>query len=94
MTVTSAPVDRRELFATARAEALFASDWQPSEVATSDQIRAVVRRTVSRHGVRGCAAQVAYEFGEHPHDAAERMQSAARTVAAVFPARDYIWARS
>jgi hypothetical protein len=69
----------------ARTEALFASEVQPSDALSADEVRAAVRRMVRRYGVRGCAAAVAYEFGEHPDTAAARMRWAGRLVAASFP---------
>jgi hypothetical protein len=69
----------------ARMEALFVSEAQPSDTLTADQIQAAVRRAVRRHGVRGCAALVAYEFGEYPEEAAARMRWAGRLVAAAYP---------
>jgi hypothetical protein len=74
----------------ARVEALFVSAVQPSDLATADQIRLAVRQTVRRHGTRGCAALVAYEFGEHPETALARMRWAAATVHATFTGRHAI----
>jgi hypothetical protein len=42
--------------------------------------------TLRRLGVRGCAAQVAVEFGDHPDTAAPRMSWARATVNTVYPA--------
>lgn len=56
-----------------RAEALFVSDVQSSEVLDTDRIRREVMLNVRRHGPRGCAALVAHEFGEHPDTAVNRM---------------------
>jgi hypothetical protein len=58
----------------AQAEALFVSAVQPSDRMTTEQIRAAVDETVQRHGMDGCAAIVAYEFGEHPETAVVRMR--------------------
>lgn len=71
----------------ARVGALFVSVLQPSDAVTPDQVRAAVTGAVRRHGTRGCAALVAFEFGEHPETAVARMRWAAATVAATFPAR-------
>jgi hypothetical protein len=68
----------------ARTEALFVSAVQPSEAITSDQVRTAVTGAVRRHGTRGCAALVAFEFGEHPETAVARMRWAAATVAATY----------
>lgn len=55
------------------AEALFASDLQPSQAPCEEAIRAAVDSTVTRHGTGGCAALVACEFGDHPDLAVRRM---------------------
>ncbi len=85
----------------ARAEALFASETQPSDGLSADQIRNAVQEAVRRHRVRGCACLVAYEFGEHPDVAAARMRWAAAMVVAAFPRRcaarpvsaEIVWSR-
>lgn len=69
----------------ARAEALFASTLSAAEPHDRAVLDAVIAYTV-RHegGVRGCAAVVAYEYGEHPTEAASRMRwarAAARPLA-------------
>lgn len=58
----------------ARCEALFASELQRSDDPTAEVISEAIRCTVRQFGVRGCAARVAEEFGEHPETAAERMR--------------------
>jgi hypothetical protein len=68
-----------------RAQALFVSALQPSESPAHDQIRRAVATTVRRLGSRGCAAQVAGEFGDHPDTAAPRMTWALATVRTVYP---------
>jgi hypothetical protein len=66
-----------------RAEALFNSPLQHSDSPTSPQIRAAIRASLRAHrGVRGCAAALAAEYGEHPEIAAERMRWALSVVAA------------
>jgi hypothetical protein len=74
------------LFAAVRAEALFASTLQPSGSPCPDQVRRAVTTTLRRLGSRGCAAQVAGEFGDHPDTAVARMCWALATIAAVYPA--------
>ena len=65
----------------ARAEALFASDVQPTFSLEPEQVAEAVRSTLRRlHGVRGCAEAVAAEFGEHPETAAPRMRWALETI--------------
>jgi hypothetical protein len=70
----------------ARAEALFASTLQPSGSPSPDQVRRAVMASLRRLGVRGCAAHVAGEFGDHPDIAVPRMSWALATVNTVYPA--------
>ena len=79
---------RREMrgtFEAVRAEALFLSTLQPSASPSPDQIRRAVTTTLRRVGVRGCAARVAGEFGDHPDTAAARMSWALATISTVYP---------
>jgi hypothetical protein len=55
------------------AEALFASDLQPSECPSRKTVEDAVTATILRHGSDGCAAAVAAEFGDHPESAVRRM---------------------
>jgi hypothetical protein len=73
-------------FEAVRAEALFASTLQPSRSPSPDQIRRAVAATLERLGVRGCAAQVAGEFGDHPDTAVARMSWALATIHTIYPA--------
>jgi len=58
-----------------RAEALFASLLQPSEVPTVAQIVDAIAASLRVHGgVDGCAAAVAAEYGDHPDVAVVRMR--------------------
>jgi hypothetical protein len=72
-------------FEAVRAEALFASPLQSSESPGPDQVRRTVSATLRRLGIRGCAAQVAGEFGDHPDAAVARMTWALATVSTVYP---------
>jgi hypothetical protein len=72
-------------FEAVRAEALFVSTLQPSGSPCPDQIRRAVATTLRRLGVRGCAAQVAGEFGDHPDTAVPRMNWALATIHLVYP---------
>jgi hypothetical protein len=72
-------------FEAVRAEALFASTLQSSESAGPDQVRRTVSATLRRLGIRGCAAQVAGEFGDHPDTAVARMTWALLAVRSVYP---------
>jgi hypothetical protein len=71
-------------FEAARAEALFASILQPSGSPSPDQVRRAVATTLRRLGVRGCAAQMAGEFGDHPDTAPARMSWALATIHTVY----------
>jgi hypothetical protein len=71
-------------FEAIRAEALFVSTLQPSGSPSPDQIRRAVATTLQRLGVRGCAAQVAGEFGDHPDTAVARMSWALATINTVY----------
>jgi len=63
-----------------RCEALFVSALQPSDAPTPADVRRAVRQAVRDLGSRGCAAQVAQEFGDHPEIAVDRMRWARRLV--------------
>jgi hypothetical protein len=67
------------------AEALFASTLQPSGSASPDQLRSAIATTLRRLGVRGCAARMAGEFGDHPDIAVARMRWALATIRTVYP---------
>lgn len=69
---------------TARAEALFASTLQLADAPTAGKVRAAVTERVLAIGVRGCAACVAAEFGDHPEAAVIRMQWALAVVAVTY----------
>lgn len=59
--------------ATARAEALFTSDLSAGPHSRAE-VDAAIRQSVrDHHGVRGCAADMAYQFGRHPIESAARM---------------------
>jgi hypothetical protein len=73
------------MFETVRAEALFASTVQSSESPGHDEVRRAVSATLRRLGIRGCAARVAGEFGDHPDAAVARMTWALATVRSVYP---------
>ncbi len=84
------------MLADARAEALFCCDLSTAEPLTKAQATAAIRGAVrTRGGVRGCACEVAQEYGDHPREAAARMRWATSTVANLFatPARDVFWNR-
>lgn len=62
------------------AEALFTSHIQESDTVSPETVRHTVEDLLQREGVSGCAAQMAYEYGEHPGAAARRMTWARRVV--------------
>jgi len=73
-------------FEAVRAEALFASTLQGSQCPAADEVRRAVAASLRRFGIRGCATQVAGEFGDHPETAVGRMRWALETVRTVYPA--------
>jgi hypothetical protein len=68
-----------------RAEALFASCLQGSQVYTPEQIRAAVADMLRRLGPVGCAGLVAQEYGEHPREAMRRMHWVLTAMPAAYP---------
>ncbi|MEV5412877.1 hypothetical protein AB0K60_29075 [Thermopolyspora sp. NPDC052614] len=78
---------RRDCLLAARAEALFASHLSATHRPTAAEAAEAIRTTVRAHGgTRGCAAEVAAAYGEHPELAARRMRWALSAVEALFPA--------
>jgi hypothetical protein len=82
----------------ARCVALFASGLQPSDAPTAETVTQAINRAIRRLGVRGCVAQMAQEFGDHPDAAATRMrwarQLAVRPEASVACGHDAITGRA
>ena len=70
-----------------RAEALFVSSLQSSDMPADDKVRMTVATTLRRFGIRGCAAQVAGEFGDHPETAVVRMAWALAMIRGAYPGR-------
>ena len=70
----------------ARADALFASALQRSDEPSAEQVRQAIAVAVRAFGTRGCAAQVAQAYGEHPETAVRRMRWARTAVSGVFGA--------
>ncbi len=64
----------------ARCEALFASGLQRSDAPAAEAVTQAISRTVRQLGIRGCASQMAQEFGDHPEPALERMRWARQLV--------------
>jgi hypothetical protein len=53
----------------ARCQALFPSGLQPSDTSTADMVAIAISRAVQEFSIRGCAGQMAQEFGDHPYAA-------------------------
>ncbi|GAA1499440.1 hypothetical protein GCM10009827_001050 [Dactylosporangium maewongense] len=68
------------------AEAVFASDLQPSRPVTVAEAWAAVTVAVTRHGAQGCVDVLAREYGERPETAAPRMRFARELAATLMPA--------
>jgi hypothetical protein len=58
----------------ARCEALFASGLQRSDCPDARAVTQAISRAVRELGTRGCASQMAQEFGDHPETACDRMR--------------------
>jgi hypothetical protein len=78
----------------ARCTALFASGLQRSDAPTTDAVDRAVRLAVRQFGVRGCAARMAQEFGDHPETAAARMRWIRRLISDSPAVRDPATAHS
>jgi hypothetical protein len=78
----------RNTFEAVRAEALFASTVQSSDEPTDVEVRGAVAATLRKLGIRGCAAVVAGEYGEHPETACARMAWALAAVRAAYPVQE------
>jgi hypothetical protein len=68
-----------------RAEALFVSNVQSSDLPTGDDVRRAVAASLREFRIRGCAARVACEFGDHPETAVRRMRWALDVVRNAYP---------
>jgi hypothetical protein len=72
----------------ARAEALFTSQLATGSRPTYDVVETAIRVAVRTHGgVRGCAADVAAEYGDYPEVAAPRMRWARSVVEQLYEVR-------
>jgi hypothetical protein len=65
----------------ARCAALFASGLQRSDATSCEAVAEAVSGAIRQFGVRGCAGQMAREFGDHPEAAMDRMRWIRRLVA-------------
>jgi len=76
------------LLTVARAEALFTSQLATGSRPTYDVVETAIRIAVRTHGgVRGCAADVAAEYGDYPELAAPRMRWARDVVQQLYEVR-------
>jgi hypothetical protein len=74
-----------EMLVAARAEALFTSPLSACRWPSREEVAAAVRQAVLAYGgSRGCASEVAAEYGDHPDTAAARMRWARAAVEAVY----------
>jgi hypothetical protein len=71
-------------FVAARAEALFTSAISAGSRPSAAEVDHAIRYALARYGgVRGCAAEVAFAYGDHPETAPSRMRWARSVVEAV-----------
>lgn len=73
----------------AYAEALFVSNLQRSDDPTPAEVRREIAANLRRHGLLGCAACVAQEFGEHPIEAVSRMAWVLEELRLAYPANAF-----
>jgi hypothetical protein len=75
------------LLTAARAEALFTSQLATGSRPSHQIVETAIRIAVRAHGVRGCAARMATEYGDHPELAVPRMRWARDVVEQLYEAR-------
>lgn len=76
----------RDLLCVSRAEALFVSDLPARPGLGHADLDDAIRGAIQKFGgSRGCAAAMAFEYGEHPETATVRMLWALATVEAAYP---------
>jgi hypothetical protein len=74
-----------DLLTAARAEALFTSLLSSASLPRPAEVADAIRGAVRAHGgTRGCAVEVAGEFGDHPDTAALRMRWALQVVESTY----------
>jgi hypothetical protein len=74
----------------ARTEALFTSVLATGSDPAYDIVEQAIRTAVKAHGgVRGCAADVAREYGDYPDTAVPRMRWARHVVTTLYPSPVY-----
>jgi hypothetical protein len=75
------------------ADALFVSALQRSEGPSTGEVWRAIATAIRAFGSRGCAEQVAQEFGDHPDVAVPRMRWARRTADEAFGSSGHSLAR-
>src|SRR3954453_1617892 len=74
-----------DVLTAARAEALFTSRLSASIQSSRTEVTAAIRAAVRAYGgTRGCAIEVAGEYGDHPETAVPRMRWALKSVEAMY----------
>ncbi len=68
------------------AEAIFASDLQPSRPVSAAEAWAAVTVAIARYGAQGCVELLAREYGDRPETAAPRMRFARELATTLAPA--------
>ena len=77
-----------DIITAARAEALFTSNLPTGSAPTRADTETAIRQAVHLYGgVRGCASQMAYAYGDSPEAAASRMRWARGVITADYPRR-------
>ena len=81
-------ITKTALLTAARAEALFTSQLATGSQPAFDVVETAIRVAVRAHGgVRGCAVDVAGEYGDHPDLAVPRMRWARGVVEHLYEDR-------
>jgi len=74
-----------DMLVAARAEALFTSDLSTNSQPDALEVAEAIRRAIQAYrGTRGCAAEVAAAYGDHPETAAPRMRWARSVVETTY----------
>jgi hypothetical protein len=72
----------------ARAAALFVSDLSATDDLTTNEVAPAIQNALRTHGgTRGCAADLAYAYGDHPELAAPRMRWARSVIECLYQKR-------
>ncbi len=81
------------MLAAARTAALFCAHLPAAPLTRTEATEAIRAAVRSHGGTRGCACDVAQEFGDHPDTALARMVWARAQVAALFGPSEIVWSR-